>query len=177
MLEWVSMLKGAMLAAGLVIATRCVGWQAARRSISWEVLLTIAASFGIGRAIEVTGLAASLAGYFTQLASDSPWFSLSIIYATTILLTELLTNNTAAVLAFPIAMATATNLGANPMPFIIAVMIAASCGFATPLGYQTHLMVFGPGGYHFRDYLRIGIPLDILFLVLTVLLVPFIWPF
>ena len=177
MLEWVSMLNGAMLAAGLVIATRCVGWQAARRSISWEVLLTIAASFGIGRAIEVTGLAESLATNLIRLAGDTPWPSLLIIYTMTLLLTELLTNNTAAVLAFPIAMATAGKLGVDPLPFIITVMVAASCGFATPLGYQTHLMVFGPGGYHFRDYLRIGIPLDILFLVLTVLLVPFIWPF
>ena len=177
MLEWVSMLKGAMLAAGLVVATRCVGWQAARRNINWEVLLTIAASFGIGRAIEVTGLAESMAGHFIRLAGDGPWFSLLIIYAMTLLLTELLTNNTAAVLAFPIAMATAANLGVSPMPFIMVVMIAASCGFATPLGYQTHLMVFGPGGYHFSDYLRIGIPLDLLFLALVVGLAPLIWPF
>ncbi|MGH7845750.1 MAG: SLC13 family permease [Candidatus Binatia bacterium] len=177
MMEWLSMLQGAMLAAGLVIATRCVGWQAARRSISWEVLLAIAASFGIGKAIEVTGLAELMATNFTRLGGDTPWPSLFIIYAMTLLLTELLTNNTAAVLAFPIATATAARLGANPMPFIISVMIAASCGFATPLGYQTHLMVFGPGGYRFADYLRIGIPLDILFLVLTVILVPFIWPF
>jgi di/tricarboxylate transporter len=177
MLEWVSMLKGAMLAAGLILATRCVDWRTARRSIQWEVLLAIAASFGIGRAIEVTGLAASVAGYFTQFASDSSWLSLLIIYAMTLLLTELLTNNTAAVLAFPIAVATAANLGVSLMPFVIVVMIAASCGFATPLGYQTHLMVFGPGGYHFKDYLRIGIPLDIIFLILTVTLVPFIWPF
>jgi di/tricarboxylate transporter len=177
MLEWVSMLKGAMLAAGLILATRCVDWRTARRSIQWEVLLAIAASFGIGRAIEVTGLAASVAGYFTQFASDSSWLSLLIIYAMTLLLTELLTNNTAAVLAFPIAVATAANLGVSLMPFVIVVMIAASCGFATPLGYQTHLMVFGPGGYHFKDYLRIGIPLDIIFLILTVTLIPFIWPF
>jgi di/tricarboxylate transporter len=177
MLEWVSMLKGAMLAAGLVVATRCVGWQAARRNINWEVLLTIAASFGIGRAIEVTGLAESMANYFIRLAGDGPWFSLLIIYAMTLLLTELLTNNTAAVLAFPIAMATAANLGVSPMPFIMVVMIAASCGFATPLGYQTHLMVFGPGGYHFSDYLRIGIPLDLLFLALAVGFAPLIWPF
>jgi di/tricarboxylate transporter len=74
-------------------------------------------------------------------------------------------------------MATAANLGVSPMPFIMVVMIAASCGFATPLGYQTHLMVFGPGGYHFSDYLRIGIPLDLLFLALVVGLAPLIWPF
>lgn len=177
MLEWVSMLKGAMLASGLIIATRCVSWQAARRNINWEVLLTIAASFGIGRAIEVTGLAESMAHHFTRLAGDGPWLSLLIIYAMTLLFTELLTNNTAAVLAFPIAMATAANLGVSPMPFIMVVMIAASCGFATPLGYQTHLMVFGPGGYHFSDYLRIGIPLDLLFLILVVGLAPLIWPF
>ncbi len=177
MMEWMSTLKGAMLAAGLVVATRCVGWRVARRNINWEVLLAIAASFGIGKAIEVTGLAESVAYGFIRLAGDSPWSSLLVVYAMTLLLTELLTNNTAAVLAFPIAMATAAKLGVSATPFVIVVMVAASCGFATPLGYQTHLMVFGPGGYRFSDYLRIGVPLNILFLVVTVALVPFIWPF
>jgi len=177
MMEWMTTLKGAMLAAGLVVATRCVGWRVARRNINWEVLLAVAASFGIGKAIEVTGLAESVAHGFIRMAGNSPWSSLLVVYAMTLLLTELLTNNTAAVLAFPIAIATATKLGVSTMPFVIVVMVAASCGFATPLGYQTHLMVFGPGGYRFSDYLRIGIPLDVLFLVVTVALVPFIWPF
>jgi di/tricarboxylate transporter len=177
MMEWMSTLKGAMLAAGLVVATRCVGWRVARRNINWEFLLAIAASFGIGKAIEVTGLAESVAYGFIRLAGDSPWSSLLVVYAMTLLLTELLTNNTAAVLAFPIAMAAAAKLGVSATPFVIVVMVAASFGFATPLGYQTYLMVFGPGGYRFSDYLRIGVPLDILYLVVTVALVPFIWPF
>jgi Trk K+ transport system NAD-binding subunit len=95
-MDWMSTLKGAMLAAGLVVATRCVSWRVARRNINWEVLLAIAASFGIGRAIEVTGLAENVAHGFIRVAGDSPWFSLLVVYAMTLLLTELLTNNTAA---------------------------------------------------------------------------------
>ncbi|HEY8502971.1 MAG TPA: hypothetical protein VIL46_00215, partial [Gemmataceae bacterium] len=86
-------------------------------------------------------------------------------------------NNAAAVLIFPVAVATAAGLGASPLPFIFAIMVAASCGFATPIGYQTHLMVQGPGGYHFRDYFRFGGPLNLLIGAVAVLLTPFMWPF
>ena len=93
-----------------------------------------------------------------------------MIYAITLVVTELITNNAAAALMFPLALATARNLGVNPMPFIIVVMMAASAGFATPIGYQTNLMVYGPGGYRFSDYVKIGVPLDILIGMITVLL-------
>ena len=95
----------------------------------------------------------------------------------TTLFTEIITNNAAVALLFPITMATADKLGVNPMPFIITIMIAASASFATPLGYQTNLMVYGPGGYRFSDYLKIGIPLNLLMWIITVSLAPLIWPF
>jgi di/tricarboxylate transporter len=100
-----------------------------------------------------------------------------MVFLATTLITQIITNNAAAALAFPIAMSTAERLGVNPMPFIICVMIAASASFSTPIGYQTNLMVYGPGGYRFGDYLRIGIPLNILFGVVAVGLAPLIWPF
>jgi di/tricarboxylate transporter len=91
--------------------------------------------------------------------------------------TELITNNAAAVLVFPIAMAAARSLSADLMPFVIAIAIGASAGFATPFGYQTNLMVYGPGGYRFTDYLRVGIPLDLVFMAVTVSLTPIVFPF
>jgi di/tricarboxylate transporter len=90
----------------------------------------------------------------------------------TLVVTELITNNAAAALMFPLAISTADKLGANYYPFIITVMMAASAGFATPIGYQTNLMVYGPGGYRFSDYLKIGVPLDILVAIVTVALAP-----
>jgi di/tricarboxylate transporter len=88
-----------------------------------------------------------------------------------------ITNNAAAALIFPIAVATATQAGLDPKPFAIAIAIAASASFATPIGYQTNLMVYGPGGYRFRDFLKIGIPLNLLFMVVTVFVVPMVWKF
>ena len=175
--EWLSMLQAGMLAAGLMIISRCCTSNQARRCVDWQVLLSIAASFGIGRALETTGVAKACAEGMIGLAGGQPWLTLAVVYLTTLVLTELITNNAAAVLVFPIVMAAVQALGVNPMPFIIVVMVAASCGFATPMGYQTHMMVWGPGGYRFSDFMRIGIPMDILVGVVCVVLAPFIWPF
>ena len=174
---WLSMLKASLLAAGLMLLTHCCGATVARRSIDWQVLLAIAASFAIGNALEETKAAAGLANGMIGLAQGSPWVSLAVVYAVTLLLTELITNNAAAALMFPLALATSNDLGVNFMPFVITVMMAASAGFATPIGYQTNLMVYGPGGYRFNDYVKIGVPLDLLIGVVTVGLSPFIWPF
>ena len=105
------------------------------------------------------------------------WLTLAAIYAITSLLTEMITNNAAAVLIFPIAQATAESLGVSLWPFVACIMMAASASFATPIGYQTNLMVYGPGGYRFSDFARIGIVLNISLGVLAVLLAPQIWPF
>lgn len=102
---------------------------------------------------------------------------LGLVYLLTALFTSLITNNTAAVLMFPIAMAVSDSLGVDYMPFVITIMIAASASFATPIGYQTNLMVYGPGGYRFSDYLRLGLPLTFLLGLLVVLIVPRVWGF
>jgi di/tricarboxylate transporter len=102
---------------------------------------------------------------------------LILIYLTTTLLSEFVTNNAAAIITFPIAMSTATQLDVNYLPFVIAVMVGASASFATPLGYQTNLMVFGPGGYKVSDFLRVGLPMSLLVGTVTCTLAPLIWPF
>jgi di/tricarboxylate transporter len=110
-------------------------------------------------------------------AGGSPWVTLAAIYFITLIVTELVTNNAAAALMFPFALKTADGLHVSYMPFMIAIMMAASAGFATPIGYQTNLMVYGPGGYRFSDYVKIGVPLDILIGIVTIALAPLAWPF
>jgi di/tricarboxylate transporter len=171
------MLQAALLAAGLMIVTRCVTGSAARSSVNFQVLTVIAASFALGRALELTGAAEGIAGALSVFAGDNPWPSLVIIYGVTMLFTELITNNAAAVLMFPIALATASGLGVSPIPFVIAIMMAASASFSTPIGYQTNLMVYGPGGYRFSDYFKIGIPLNLLMWLLSSVLIPIFYKF
>ncbi|MCA9835340.1 MAG: SLC13 family permease [Trueperaceae bacterium] len=171
------MFQAALLAAGAMILTRCVSSEQIRQSVSYSLLITIAASFGLGKALEQSGAAITLANSLGSLAQGNPWLSLGIVYATTVLITEFITNNGAAVLMFPIALATANHLGVNPMPFAIAIMMAASCAFATPIGYQTNLMVYGPGGYRFTDFTRMGLPLNVICGIVSVTLIPHIWPF
>ncbi len=178
--NWVpqfSIFIAALLAAALMLVTRCVSLETARKSIDWEVLLAIAASFALGAALDRSGAAKMIADTTSTLAGGHPWVALAIIYFVTLIVTELITNNAAAALMFPFALATANQLGVNYLPFVITVMMAASAGFATPIGYQTNLMVYGPGGYRFSDYLKVGIPLDILVGVITVAIAPWAYPF
>jgi di/tricarboxylate transporter len=167
----------ALLVAALMLVFRCVSLERARKSIDWEVLLAIAASFALGTALDKSGAADSIAAGATQVAGGNPWISLALIYFITLVVTELITNNAAAALMFPFALTTAEKLGVSYLPFVIAVMMAASAGFATPIGYQTNLMVFGPGGYRFSDYVKVGVPLDLLIMAVTVAIAPLVFPF
>ncbi len=176
-LGWLDLLTGALVASGLMLATRCCSIGQARQSIDWSLVVVIAASIGIGKAVEQSGLAEVIASNVIGIAGGHPWSVLLAVYLITMVFTELITNNAAAVLVFPIAMSAAERLDVSPVPYAIAIAVAASAGFATPFGYQTHLMVYGPGGYRFVDYLRLGIPLDLIFLVVTVAIAPIVWPF
>lgn len=176
-LNWIQLLPAALVAAILMVLTQCCTLNQARQGVDWSLLVTIAAALGIGKAIEQSGLAALVAEQCVTSAGGQPFLVLIVVYVLTMVFTELITNNAAAILVFPIAWQSAENLAVNPMPFVVAVCIAASAGFATPFGYQTNLMVYGPGGYRFTDYLRIGIPLDLLFLAITVSLAPWVFPF
>lgn len=173
---WLSMIKAAMIAAGLMIITRCCSPNVARNSLDLSVLLVIAASFGIGNALENTGAAKFIAYELITMAGEHPQILLAVIYFVTMLFTEMITNNAAAVLIFPITLSLTQAQGLNFMPFAIAIMMAASASFSTPIGYQTNLMVYGPGGYRFTDYFRFGIPLNLLMWFLSVTLIPLIWP-
>lgn len=175
-LELVPMVAAALVAGAVVVATRCISSDEARGAIEWESLLLIAASFGLARAMEKTGLAEAIAQSTIAAAGEHPHVVLAAIYFVTMLFTELMSNNAAAVLTFPIAWQTAADLGVNPVPFVMAMTVAASCGFATPMGYQTNLMIYGPGGYKFSDYVRFGGPLNLLVMAITVALAPLIWP-
>lgn len=173
---WLSMVPAALLAAGLMLLTRCLTAAAARRSVDGQVLIVIAASFGLGRALEVTGAADAIAATLVAAAGGNPYLSLVAVYLLTMLFTEVITNNGAAVLMLPFALATATSLDANVTTFAVCIMMAASASFATPIGYQTNLMVYGPGGYRFTDYARIGVPLALAVAAITLTVAPLVWP-
>jgi di/tricarboxylate transporter len=172
-----TMLNAALLAAGGMVATGCATGEEARRSVDARVLLVIGAALGVGRAMANSGAAKTVAGLLIGLAGGDPWLVLLAVFVITSVFTEFITNNAAAVLVFPIALSSAESLGVNFMPFIICIMVAASASFSTPLGYQTNLMVYGPGGYRMMDYVRFGLPLNFIMLVVTVGLAPLIWPF
>ncbi len=172
-----STLHAALLAGSLMLLTGCCSADNVRRTVDWPVLIVIAATLGIGTALSTTGLSSAFAGALVALAGPQPIHQLAVIYLVTMLLTEVLSNTTAVVLTYPIGLATAQQLGVNPLPFIVALTIAGSCGFATPIGYQTNLMVYGPGGYKFTDYLRFGIPLNLIVCVVTLLVTPVVFPF
>jgi di/tricarboxylate transporter len=166
-----------------MVATGCCTIGEARSSIDLSVLIVIGAALGLGAAMEASGAATLIANGLMSLVGNNAWVQLAVIYFVSLVLTELVTNNAAAALMIPIAIKTAAvatwggTVGVSPLPFLIVVMISASCGFATPFGYQTNLMVYGPGGYKFSDYLRIGIPLDLIMMVIAVLVAPFVFPF
>ncbi len=176
-LGWLTMFKAAFLAAGVMILTRCISSSSARRSVDWQVLIVIAASIGIGAALTKSGAASAIAHQLVATAGAEPMLALILIYLMTVLCTELITNNAAAVLMFPIALMTSQQLDVSMMPFIISIMFAASCSFATPIGYQTNLMVYGPGGYHFSDYLRFGLPITVILAAMALTIIPIVWPF
>ncbi len=146
--------------------------------ISWDILITIACAFAISAAMEESGLAALIAGFIKGVSGSlGAWGALAALYLVTLLITELVTNNAAAALAFPLALETAAKFGVDPMPFFIAICIAASAGFATPIGYQTNLIVQGAGNYRFTDFLKIGLPMDLIVMAISVSLIPMVWPF
>jgi di/tricarboxylate transporter len=167
----------AFLAAGALIVTRCLDGGTARRSVDWSILIVIGAGFGIALAMQKTGAASAVAGLLTEAGGTlGPHVTLALVYATTLLLAEMLHHNAAVVIMFPIAMATAEIAGVDARPFVMAVAIAGCAAFASPVTYQTHLIVYGPGGYRFTDFMRVGIPLDIVCAVVAVVAIPAIWP-
>jgi len=172
----VTILTAALVAALAMIGCRCCTTSEARKSIDWSVLIVIGSTIGIGVAMQVSGAATTLAEGLIGLTVGNERMALAAVFLATMICTELITNNAAAVLMFPIALQTSTSLGCNSTPFVVVVMIAASASFLTPFGYQTNLMVYGVGGYRPIDYLRFGFPLSMIVFVVTMLVVPWNWP-
>jgi di/tricarboxylate transporter len=167
-----------MLAAILLIWLKIMPHQKYTKAISWDVLITIACAFAISKAMQNSGAAESLARTTINFSYGfGPIGVLAALYIITAISTEILTNNAAAALVFPIALAAAHQLNIDPKPFFVTIAIAASASFATPIGYQTNLIVQAIGNYKFTDYLKIGLPLNVISFILSILLVPFFWDF
>lgn len=167
----------ALSAAVTLVLSGCLSLREAYRSIDWSMLLLVVGTIALGEAMKKTGLAAWVAGGLVDaLHPWGPAAVLSGIYLLTLLVTEILSNNAAALLMLPIGLASAASLQADPRPFVIAIAFAATLAFAVPTGYQTYMMVYGPGSYRFKDFVRVGIPLDLLGWALASWLIPIFWP-
>ncbi len=171
------MFTAAMIAAGSMLLTRCIRGSEARRSIDWSVLITLAAGLGLGKAMEESGAAKFIATSLIGFAHDDPMLSLTIVYGITMIFTNLITAKAAAGVIFSLALETAAALQVDFMPFAVAVIIASAASLATPMGYQTNMMVYGPGGYRALDYFRFGGPLSLLLWAVAMAIIPIRWPF
>lgn len=168
----------AVMAAVAVVATGCIDVDEAYESVDWKIIFLIFGMLALGMALEKTKGAELVAQ--TLIAGLGTWGPLVVLAAVVMLtstLTNFLSNNAVAVLLTPIAIQAATAMQVNPRPFIIAVALGASACFATPIGYQTNTLVYGAGGYKFRDFIKVGLPLNLLFCVLAIYLIPKYWPF
>ncbi len=168
----------AFLIAGAMIVGRCISMPKARQALELQTLFAIAGAIALGQALLNSGAVHTVAhGTVGTLGQWGPVAVLAGIAILTMVFTEIVTNTAAAALMFPLAVATALDLGVDPRPFVMVVALIASASFLTPIGYQTNLMVYGPGGYRFTDYGRVGVPLSGLLLLAAVLLAPQVWPF
>lgn len=174
----IGILETALAAVIISFLLKTIRGREVQRALRLEVLISIACSFGISKALQKTGIAETLAENIVHIFSNyGPQAVLAGLYLAANVLTEIMSNNAAAVLVFPVALAIAGKMGINPMPFIVAITVAASYGFSTPIGYQTHLMVQGAGGYKFSDYLKSGVLLNIICFIISVFVIPIFWKF
>jgi di/tricarboxylate transporter len=173
-----SIIEASLIGTGLMLLTGCLRLQDLYSHLSWQIIVMLACLIPLGSAMENTGLASLVATTLVdKLDVWGPFAVLSGVYLLTSFLTSVMTNNATAILMIPISLSAAQHLQANPEPFVMAVLFAASASFMTPIGYQTNLFIFGPGGYKFSDFLKVGGPLNILFWILASFLIPLFWPF
>lgn len=168
----------ALVGVVTVILLGCIEPDDAYQSIAWSVVVLIYGMLALGHAMETSGAAAMLVrGLVDLVAGLGPWGVLACVYFLTVAITEIMSNNATAILMTPIAVTLAHELGLDPRPFVVAVMVAASNGYATPIGYQTNTFVYAAGNYRFRDFVVVGLPLDIVIGITAVLVIPLVWPF
>ena len=171
-------MHAATMGAAAMVLTRCIKLSDAYESINWPVIMLIAGTLPLGMAMEVSGASAYLANQLTALAGPyGPWVTLAVLFLITMLLTCIMSNAATAVLLAPIAYDLSLHFGVNPQPFFMAVALAASTCFMTPVSHQSNALVIGPGGYVFSDYLRVGTPLNILVWIAASLTIPLFFPF
>ena len=178
----VPIVVGVILGVIILLLARVITPNEAYSSIHWQVIIVIAAFLPMGVAIQRTGLDVMIGngiGSIVNLFPEHliPYFLLAIIYLITMILTEIASNAATAIIMTPITLTLAASFGFDPKPFIFAVCYAASASFITPVGYQTNLMVYGPGGYRYSDYIKVGLPLGIILWIVSVTVIPMIWPF
>ena len=167
----------ALIAATAVVALGCLDHQEAYRAIRWDILMLIFGMLALGLAMEKSGAASVLVGHLAEVtAGFGPIAVLAVLYLVTSFLTEIMSNNAAAILLTPIAIGLGAQLGIDPRPFVVAVMFAASASFATPIGYQTNTLVYSAGGYRFSDFLKIGVPLNLVMFAAAMIVIPMFWP-
>ena len=167
----------ALIAATAVVALGCLDHQEAYRAIRWDILMLIFGMLALGLAMEKSGAASLLVGHLAEVtAGFGPIAVLAVLYLVTSFLTEIMSNNAAAILLTPIAIGLGAQLGIDPRPFVVAVMFAASASFATPIGYQTNTLVYSAGGYRFSDFLKIGVPLNLVMFAAAMIVIPMFWP-
>ena len=167
----------ALIAATAVVALGCLDHQEAYRAIRWDILMLIFGMLALGLAMEKSGAASLLVGHLAEVtAGFGPIAVLAVLYLVTSFLTEIMSNNAAAILLTPIAIGLGAQLGIDPRPFVVAVMFAASASFATPIGYQTNTLVYSAGGYRFSDFLKIGVPLNLVMFAAAMIVIPIFWP-
>ncbi|MBN1177322.1 MAG: SLC13 family permease [Dehalococcoidales bacterium] len=167
----------AILGAVAMVVTQCLNIEEAYKAIDWKIIFLLAGVLPLGLALEHSGATLWLADHVLEpLAGNGPVALLAAFYFITAVLTEAMSNNAAAAILAPIAFTTAASLNIDPRPLLVAITFAASTSFATPIGYKTNTMIYSPGGYRFTDFTRIGVPLNLIFWGIAVLLIPLIWP-
>jgi di/tricarboxylate transporter len=160
-----------------MLLTGCLNLSTAAKSIDWGTLVVIACAIGLEAAVTRSGLADQIAGLLTSMGGDNPYVTLIAIFFGCTFMTNIITNNAAAAFMFPIALSSAAQLNVNFMPFAVILMIASSCAFITPTGYQTNLMIWAPGGYAFGDFVKIGTVMTLIVAVTSLILAPLIFSF
>lgn len=175
-LNVVPLMQSCIVAAFAMLITRCCTIRQARQNIEWDILAIFAASIAFGNAIQQTGLATAAAGGLTSICGTSPLVLLIVLCFFGTFITEFISNTACAAIMYPIAFEAATAVGANPMTFALALMIAVSSSFATPIGSPTHMLVYTPGGYKFGDFLKVGLPMNIIILIANIFIVTLLFP-
>lgn len=167
----------ALMAATMVVALGCLNHQEAYQAIRWDILMLIFGMLALGTAMEKSGAASLLVSQITFLTEGlGPYATLAVVYLCAMVLTEIMSNNATAILLTPLAIGVAQSLGVDPRPFVVAIMFAASASFATPIGYQTNTLVYTAGGYRFSDFLKIGVPLNLIMFAAGMWVIPKYWP-